>query len=70
MTVAGTVSGTTIQLEEPVPGLEGRRVRVQLEVIDEPEPGMSPDESAQAWEAWVASGPQGPLDDDDGPAWP
>jgi hypothetical protein len=70
MTVAGTVSGTTIQLEEPVPGLEGRRVRVQLEVIDEPELQMSSEDQARAWASWVEHGPQGPLDDDDGAAWP
>jgi hypothetical protein len=70
MTVAGTVSGTTIQLEEPVPGLEGCRVRVQLEVIDDPELTMSPDEHARAWASWVEHGPQGSLDDDDGITWP
>jgi hypothetical protein len=35
-----------------------------------PEQAISPEELAAAWDAWVKSGPQGPLDDDGDPAFP
>jgi hypothetical protein len=70
MTVEGTVRGKTICLEETVPGLEGRRVRLELEVIEEsPEP-LPPEEQERAWASWVDRGPQGPMDDEDGATWP
>jgi hypothetical protein len=35
-TRTGTVHGTTIELESSVPELDGKRVRVVLEAVDEP----------------------------------
>lgn len=55
--VTGIVHGKVIELDEAVPGLEGRRVRV---VVQAEEPA-----SLDAWDAWVKSGPQGPIEDDD-----
>jgi hypothetical protein len=37
---------------------------------DAPEQTISQEELAAAWDAWVKSGPQGPLDDDGDPAFP
>lgn len=60
-TKTGFVHGSTIELEGPVPELEGCRVRVLLEAVDEPR--ISAEEQRAAWQAWVARGPQGPIDD-------
>ena len=61
--ITGVVHGNAVLLDDPVPPLEGRRVRVELEAIDGE---VTPTDEALrgAWQAWVASGPQGPLDDD------
>lgn len=69
MDMRGTVRGGVILLERDVPGLEGKLVRVRLEVIDEAEPQASSDELRGAWAAWVAGGPEGPLEDEDEAAW-
>ncbi|MBX3209792.1 MAG: hypothetical protein KF764_32460 [Labilithrix sp.] len=60
--VAGVVHGNIIELDEPIPGLEGRRVRVVVESVDE----VSADRAEQqhAWEEWAARGPRGPIEDD------
>src|SRR5258708_30196630 len=55
--ITGLVHGTVIELDAPVPALEGRRVRVVLEAEDE-----SP--APEVWAAWVTAGPQRPLEDD------
>lgn len=60
-TKTGLVHGSTIELESPVPELEGRRVRVVLEAVDEAR--ISAEEQRALWQAWVARGPQGPLED-------
>lgn len=60
-TKTGLVHGSTIELEGPVPELEGRRVWVVLEAVDEPR--ISTDEQRAHWQAWVARGPQGPIED-------
>lgn len=66
--VAGVVHGKVIELDEPVPGLEGRRVRVVVEPVDEPTADRV--EQQRAWEEWAARGPQGPIDDDGEPELP
>ena len=58
----GLLRGTTIELEDPVPEMEGKRVRVLLEPLDD-EPGLSADEQRDAWQEWVTRGPQGPIED-------
>lgn len=68
MDVHGTVRGSAIWLEHDVPDLEGKRVRVHVEIIDED--SLSADEQRDAWHAWIERGPQGPIDDDDTSDWP
>jgi hypothetical protein len=55
------VHGTTIELESPVPELEGKRVRVVLEAVDELQ--ISEQRQRELWQAWAARGPQGPIED-------
>jgi hypothetical protein len=59
----GRLQGNTITLEEPVPPLEGRRVRVLLEPVEDRDIQLSADEQADLWRAWSEQGPQGPIDD-------
>src|SRR5262245_54116772 len=66
--VAGVVHGKLIELDEPVPGLEGRRVRVVVEPVDEVAADRA--EQQRAWEEWAARGPQGPIEDDGEPELP
>lgn len=68
METRGIVHGKQVELDDVVTGLEGKRVRVRLEVL-EAEKALSPTEQVRAWRRWVESGPQGPIEDDaDG--WP
>lgn len=60
----GRVHGNVIELEATVPPLEGQRVLVLLEAVDEPAP--SPTDQRAAWEHWVAKGPQGPIEEEEG----
>jgi hypothetical protein len=57
----GLVRGTTIELESAVPEMEGKRVRVVLEAVDEPR--ISGELQRELWQAWLESGPQGPIED-------
>jgi hypothetical protein len=57
----GTLRGKTIELESTVPELEGKRVRVMLEAVDEAP--LRPEEQQALWRAWIEHGPQGPIDD-------
>jgi hypothetical protein len=57
----GLVHGTTIELESAVPEMEGKRVRVVLEALDEPR--ISPEQQRALWQAWAEHGPQGPIED-------
>jgi hypothetical protein len=57
----GTVHGKTIELESTVPELDGKRVRVVLEAVDEQH--LTPEQQGELWKAWVARGSQGPIDD-------
>jgi hypothetical protein len=63
LSLTGHVHGRTIELDAP-PSLpfDGKRVRVLL-ALDEPS-HLSAEEQARTWKAWVASGPQGPIEDD------
>jgi hypothetical protein len=70
MTLAGRVHGKTIELDEAVAvPLEGKRVRVVLEVIEGDEQ-LSAAARASAWREWLERGPQGPIDDDAEPEFP
>lgn len=60
-TKTGTVHGKTIELESTVPELDGKRVRVVLEAVDEQR--LTTEQQGDLWKAWVARGPQGPIDD-------
>ena len=53
--------GTTIELESPVPEMEGKRVRVVLEAVDELR--ISEQRQRELWQAWADRGPQGPIED-------
>jgi len=66
--VTGVVHGSTVTLDEPVPPLEGQRVRVRLEPLQSDEPELSAEEQRRSLREWATRGPQGPLDADD--AWP
>jgi hypothetical protein len=60
-TKTGTVHGKTIELESTVPELDGKRVRVVLEAVDEQR--LTTDQQVELWKTWVARGPQGSIDD-------
>lgn len=64
----GLVHGRTVVLDEAIPPLEGKRVHVVLEPVDEPESSVA--SNLESWRQWVASGPQGPLEDEDEPEFP
>jgi hypothetical protein len=68
--VTGVVRGSTVTLDEPVPPLEGQRVRVTLEPLpsDQAVLELSAEEQRRVLREWAERGPQGPLDADD--AWP
>jgi hypothetical protein len=66
--ISGVVHGRMIELDEPVPDLEGRRVRIVVELEDEASPSSV--ELSRAWSAWVAHGPDGPVADDGDPEIP
>jgi hypothetical protein len=57
----GHLHGTTIELESAVPELDGKRVRVVLEAVDEPR--LSTAQQRELWQAWAERGPQGPIED-------
>ena len=57
----GIVRGRTIELESAVPEMEGQRVRVVLEPVEEPR--LSSEPQRELWQAWIERGPQGPIED-------
>jgi hypothetical protein len=59
----GTVQGNTITLDTAMPPLEGRRVRVLIEPLEE-SARLTPETQAQLWKTWVESGPQSPIEDE------
>jgi hypothetical protein len=60
----GLLRGKTLELEEPVPEMEGKRVRVVLEALDDDVP-LSLEEQREIWRQWVEHGPQGPIENDE-----
>jgi hypothetical protein len=66
--VTGVVRGKTIALDEPVPRLDGQRVRVMLEQMPSRDSDLPVNEQSHLLREWAQSGPQGPLDADE--AWP
>ena len=64
----GLLKGKTIELEDPIPEMEGKRVHVVLEPIDETR--LTDAEQRELWAQWVEHGPQGPIDDDDDTQFP
>jgi hypothetical protein len=64
--LTGRVHGSVIELDAPVPDLEGQRVRVMVEAVAEP------DKAAlhRAWDAWVNKAEDGPLTEDGEPEFP
>lgn len=57
----GLLRGTTIELEQTVPEMDGKRVHVLLEPVDEQL--LSARDQRELWQAWVAGGPDGPIED-------
>jgi hypothetical protein len=49
--------------------LEGQRVRVIIALADN-DVELAPEQQAEAWRQWAASGPQGPIEDDGDPELP
>jgi hypothetical protein len=66
MVARGTVHGQTIELDDPVPELDGQRVRLVVEGAGDEEVPLSVDSQRKLWREWVERGPQGPIDDEDG----
>ena len=66
--VTGTLHGNVIDLDRPVPPLDGCRVRVVLEPLPSVETALSSEEQGRLLREWAASGPQGPLDAEG--SWP
>lgn len=60
----GRLQGNTITLESTIPPLEGKRVHVLVEPIEE-EIELSVKEQAELWREWAERGPQGPISDED-----
>jgi hypothetical protein len=65
--LTGLVHGQTIELDERVPELEGKRVRVLVEPAEDSAAGA---DGATVWQEWVERGPQGPIEDDGKPGFP
>jgi hypothetical protein len=57
----GLLRGTTIELEQTVPEMDGKRVHVLLEPVDEQQ--LSAQEQRDLWQAWIQQGPDGPIED-------
>ena len=64
----GTVRGRMVELDQDVGGLEGQRVLVVLEPLDEAK--LSGAEAEEAWRTWLERGPDGPIEDDEEPSFP
>jgi len=57
----GLLRGTTIELERTVPEMDGKRVHVLLEPVDEQQ--LSARQQRELWQAWAETGPEGPIED-------
>jgi hypothetical protein len=60
-TKTGLLRGATIELESAVPEMDGQRVRVVLETLEEPQ--LSTQQQREFWQVWVERGPEGPIED-------
>lgn len=63
--VKGLLRGNIITLDSAVPPLDGKRVRVLLEPVNEMESKLSAEAQRDLWRQWVEHGPQGPIEDDE-----
>ena len=66
-TLTGVVKGNTITLDDGVPELDGKRVRMVVEPADATDAVI---DNAALWRAWVERGPNGPIEDDTLPEFP
>ncbi len=71
--LTGVVRGKTITLDHTVPPLDGRRVRIRLEVVEatsgELTAGeLTAEEQHRLLLDWAARGPQGPIEGAE--SWP
>jgi len=57
----GLLRGVTIELESAVPEMDGQRVRVMLEPVEEER--LSAQQQREFWRVWVERGPEGPIED-------
>jgi hypothetical protein len=64
----GTLHGKVIDLDDALPALDGKRVRVLVEPEESPATDddqasrLSSDDQRRLWAEWVRLGPQGPLE--------
>jgi hypothetical protein len=68
--VTGIVHGNSISLDEPVPEFEGGRVRLLLVPVEQATAAPSAQEQELLWRQWTENGPDGPIEDEDGPEFP
>ena len=66
----GTLHGNVITLDSEVPPLEGKRVHVVIEPLEEGAAELSAEAQAELWKTWVERGPQGPIEDEGEPDFP
>jgi hypothetical protein len=59
----GLLHGNTITLETAIPPLEGQRVHVLIEPVEEKV--LSAREQEEIWQQWAERGPQGPISIED-----
>ena len=62
--LTGLLQGNTITLESEIPPLEGQRVLVLVEPLEEQQV-LTAEQQAALWQEWVERGPQGPIEDDE-----
>jgi len=60
-TTTGLLRGATIELESAVPEMDGQRVCVMLEPVEEER--LSAQQQREFWRVWVERGPEGPIED-------
>lgn len=61
--IRGEVHGSRVDLDRPLPSLEGRRVRLVVLPEDSADIELSVEENLALWQKWVTDGPQGQIDD-------
>jgi hypothetical protein len=61
MRLTGRLDGMTITLDVPVPPLDGKRVRVVVEPVEDSEAMLTAEQQAELFRKWVDDGPQGPI---------